>query len=327
MKAIVYTEYGSPEVLRLAEVSKPVPQARQVLIKIHATNAAASEALGRRGESLVGRIIMGLRKPRKRFRILGMELAGEIEAVGKAVTRFKPGDQVYGFTGFRQGTYAEYTCMPETGSLALKPTNLTYVEAAAVVDGATTALHFLRDMGKIQRGQKVLIIGASGCIGTCAVQLASYFGAEVTGVCSTANVELVRSLKADRVVDYTREDFTKSGETYDIIFDTVGKSSFARCKGALTKNGCYLVTNGTLLINFARMVWTSLIGGKRFLFGFSIEKAEALVFLKELIEAGKITPVIDRCYSLEQIVEAHRYVDTGHKKGNVVITVGPYSTT
>lgn len=321
MKAIIYTEYGPPEVLRLAEVEKPAPQDNQVLIRIHATTAAAAEVMERRGDSVLGRIILGFRKPRKRFRILGLELAGEIEAVGRAVQRFRKGDQVYGFTGFRLGAYTEYTCMPEKGSLALKPANLTYEEAAAVVDGASTALYFLRDKGRIQRGQKVLIIGASGGIGTFAVQLTKYFGADVTGVCSTAHVELVKSLGADRVVDYTREDFTKSGERSDIIFDTAGKSSFSRCKDSLTKNGRYLVTNGTMLTNFARTIWSSLIGGKKFVFGLSIEKTEALVFLKELIEAGKIKPVIDRCYPLEQIVEAHRYVDTGHKKGNVVITV------
>ncbi|CAG0926961.1 alcohol dehydrogenase [Thermoflexales bacterium] len=321
MKAIICTEYGPPEVLQLAEVEKPAPQDNQVLIKIHATTVAAAEVMERRGASVVGRIILGFRKPRKRFRILGLELAGEIEAVGRAVQRFRPGDQVYGFTGFRLGAYAEYTCLPEKGSLALKPVNLTYEEAAAVADGASTALYFLREKAHLQRGQKVLIYGASGSIGTFAVQLAKYFGADVTGVCSTTHVELVKSLGADRMVDYTREDFTKSGERYDIIFDTVGKSSFSRCKDSLTKNGCYLVTNGTLLTNFARTLWSSLIGGKRFVFGLSIEKTEALVFLKELIEVGQIKPVIDRCYPLEQIVEAHRYVDTGHKQGNVVITV------
>ncbi len=321
MKAIVYTEYGPPEVLRLAEVEKPVPQDNQVLIRIHATTAAAAEVMERKGESVIGRIILGFRKPRKRFRILGLELAGEIESVGRAVQRFRPGDQVYGFTGFRLGAYAEYTCMPETGSLTLKPANLTYEEAAAVVDGASTTLYFLRDKGRIQRGQKVLIIGASGCIGTFAVQLARYFGADVTGVCSTPHVELVKSLGADRVVDYTRADFTKSGERYDIIFDTAGKSSFSHCKDSLTKNGCYLVTNGTMLINFARTLWSSLIGGKRFIFGLSIDKTAALVFFKDLIEAGKIKPVIDRRYPLEQIVEAHRYVEAGHKQGNVVITM------
>jgi NADPH2:quinone reductase len=211
--------------------------------------------------------------------------------------------------------------MPEKGSLAIKPTNLTYEEATAAVDGASTALFFLRDKAKIQSGQKVLIIGASGCIGSFAVQLARHFGAEVTGVCSTTNVELVKSLGADRVIDYTQEDFTKNNETYDIIFDTAGKSSFSRCKSSLKKNGRYLLTTGNMLANYVLTLWTSMVGSQKFVFGLSIEKTEALIFLKELIEAGKIKPIIDRCYPLEQTAEAHRYVEAGHKKGNVVITV------
>ena len=245
----------------------------------------------------MSRIFLGFRKPRKE--ILGTELAGEIESVGKDVKRFRKGDQVYGFTGFGLGAYAEYACMPEKGSLAIKPANLTYEEAAAVVDGASTALFFLRDKANIQSGQKVLILGASGSIGSFAVQLARYFGAEVTGVCSTTNLELVKSLGADRVIDYTQEDFTKSDETYDIIFDTVGKSSFSGCQGSLKKNGRYLLTVGGLM-NYVLMLWTSMVGGKRVICGMSIEKTEALMFLKELIEAGKIKPVIDRCYPLEQ---------------------------
>jgi NADPH:quinone reductase-like Zn-dependent oxidoreductase len=321
MKAIVYQEYGPPEVLQLAEVEKPTPKDNEVLIRIHATTVTPSDGLMRSGESVMGRIILGLTKPRRKFRILGTELAGEIESVGKDVKRFRPGDQVYGFRGFGTGTYAEYKCMSENGSLAIKPANLTCEEAAAVVDGASTALFFLRDKGNIQSGQKVLIIGASGCIGSFAVQLARHFGAEVTGVCSTTNVELVKSLGADRVIDYAQEDFTQNGETYDLIFDTAGKSSFSRCKRSLKKNGRYLLTTGNMLANYVLTLWTSRVGRQRFVFGLSIEKTEALIFLKELIEAGKIKPVIDRCYPLEQIAEAHRYVDTGHKKGNVVITV------
>jgi NADPH2:quinone reductase len=321
MKAVIYTQYGGPEVLRLADVPKPVPKANEILIRSYASTAAAAEMMSRQGKSIIGRLVLGIRGPRKRYQLLGMEFAGEVESVGQEVKRFRIGDEVYGFTGFHLGAYAEYVRMPEKGSLALKPTNLTYEEAAAMVDGATTALFFLRDKGQIQRGQKVLIIGASGSIGTFAVQLAKYFGADVTGVCSTANVDLVKSLGADHVVDYTREDFTQNGETYDIIFDTVGKSSFARCKESLTANGRYLLTNGSMLANFLLTWWTSIIGGKRMIYGLSIEKAKALVFIKELVEAGKLKPVIDRCYSLEQIAEAHRYVDTGHKKGNVVITI------
>jgi NADPH:quinone reductase-like Zn-dependent oxidoreductase len=318
MKAIVQTAYGSPDVFQLREIAKPSPRNHEVLIKIHATTVTAACCLMRKGVPLWGRLILGLQKPRKK--IIGLELAGEIEAIGKDVTGFRKGDQVYGFTGFGLGAYAEYVCMPETGSLSLKPANKTYEESVAAVDGASTALFFLRDKGKIQPGQKVLINGASGSIGVYAIQLARYFGAEVTGVCSTTNVELVQSLGADKVIDYTKEDFTTSGETYDIIFDTVGKSSFARCRRVLKSNGCYLPTVG--LINNVLMLWTSIRGGKRVISGMSIKKGEALQFLKKLIEAGQLRTIIDRCYPLEQVAEAHRYVETGRKKGNVVIATG-----
>lgn len=322
MQAIVYEKYGPPEVLQLKEVEKPVPRDNEVLIRVYVTTVTTADCMMRKAETFMSRIILGFRTPRKKYRIPGIELAGEIEAVGKGVTRFRKGDQVYGFRGFGTGACAEYKCMPEKGSLALKPANLTYEEAAATVDGATTALFFLRDKGHIQRGQKILIIGASGSIGTFAVQLSRYFGADVTGVCSGTNVELVKSLGADRVIDYMKEDFTQNGETYDIIFDTVGKSSFSRCKRSLKNNGRYLVTTGGGFLHYyALTLWTSLVGGKKFIFAMSVEKTEALMFLKELIEAGKIKPVIDRCYPLAQIVEAHRYVEKGHKKGNVVITL------
>lgn len=317
MKAMVYTTYGSPEVLQLTQVEKPTPSDTEVLIKVCATTVTAADCMMRRGEPLWGRIILGFRKPSRK--ILGLELSGEIEAVGKAVKRFRKGDQVYGFTGFGLGAHAEYVCMPERGSLALKPVNKTYADATAAVDGASTALFFLRDKANIQPGQKVLINGASGSIGTYAVQLAKYFGAEVTGVCSTRNTELVRSLGADKVIDYTREDFTKNAESYDIIFDTVGKSSFANCKNALKKNGCYLPTTG--LQNNFLMLWTSIKGGKQVKAGMSVQKQAALVFLKELIETDRLKIVIDKCFPLEQLAEAHRYVESGHKKGNVVITV------
>ncbi|MHC4843418.1 MAG: NAD(P)-dependent alcohol dehydrogenase [Planctomycetota bacterium] len=319
MKAIVYEKYGAPDVLKFREVGKPVPADNEVLIKVYATTATAAEQMMRTGKPYWGRIILGLRKPRKKYRIPGIELAGEIESTGKNVKRFKKGDQVFGFAGFRPGACAEYMCLPEKSSLAIQPTGLSSEESAAIVDGATTSLFFLRDKGNIRSGQNVLIIGASGSIGTSAVQLAKHFEANVTGVCSTANVALVKSLGADKVIDYTKEDFTKSGETWDIIFDTVGKSSFSRCKTSLSKNGSYLPTVG--LINNVLMLWTALKGGKRVKTGMSIEKSEALLFLKELIEAGKIKSVIDRRYPLEQTAEAHRYVEKGHKKGNVVITV------
>jgi NADPH:quinone reductase-like Zn-dependent oxidoreductase len=321
VKAIVYTQYGPPDVLQLKEVEKPTPKDNEVLVKVHATTVTPSCCMVRKGNPLWGRIILGFTKPRKKTP--GIELAGEVEAVGKDVKRFRKGDQVYGFTGFGLGAYAEYTLMPEQGSLVLKPANMTYEEAAASVDGASTALFFLRDKGNIRSGQKVLIYGASGSIGTYAVQLAKYFGADVTGVCIARNSELVMSLGADKVIDYTQEDFTQNGETYDIIFDTVGKSSFARCKNSLTPNGCYLPTVG--LINTALKLWTSLRGGKKVISGMSIEKKSALVFLKELFEAGTLKPVIDRCYPLEQIAQAHEYVEKGHKKGNVVITVSHHS--
>ncbi|HYF65108.1 MAG TPA: NAD(P)-dependent alcohol dehydrogenase [Herpetosiphonaceae bacterium] len=321
MNAVVHTEYGAPEVLKMTRVDKPVPRRDEVLIRVYATTVTSAECAMRKGEPRWGRVILGFRRPREKFSILGLELAGRIEAVGSAVSRFKVGDEVFGFTGFGARACAEYVCMPERGSLAPKPAGLTYEQAAAAVDGASTALFFLRDKGKLQPGQRVLINGASGSIGTYAVQLAKYFGAEVTGVCSGANHGLVASLGADRMIDYTREDFTRLDQTYDIIFDAVGKSSFARCKRALAPQGRYLATVISPMI-VLQSAWTALLGGKRMVSGMSVEKNAALVFLKRLIEEGRLTPVIDRCYPLDQIVEAHRYVERGHKRGNVVITLG-----
>lgn len=324
MKAIVYTQYGSPDVLQLQEVAKPTPKDDQVLIRVCATTVTATDNAFRKGMPLITRAFTGLRRPK--ITILGDMLAGEIEAVGKDVTLFQPGDQVFGSTGPGFGAHSEYICLPEKAALATKPANMSYGEAAAICDGALTALPFLRDTAHIQRGQKVLINGASGSIGTVAVQLAKYFGTEVTGVCSTANVEMVRSLGADQVIDYTQEDFTRNGQTYDIIFDAVGKLSFLQCKRALTHNGIYLSTTLTMA-TVPHALWTSVVGSKKAKFSATglrpaSERAKDLLFLKELIEAGKLHAVIDRCYSMDHIAEAYRHVDTGHKKGNVIITLG-----
>jgi NADPH:quinone reductase-like Zn-dependent oxidoreductase len=324
MKAIVYTEYGPPDVLQPKEVEKPSPKDNEVLIRVYAATVTTGD-VNVRGFTFVPpgfgplpRLMYGLRKPK--MTILGIELAGEIETAGKEVMLFKKGDQVFGIDSERFGAYAEYVCRPEAGALAIKPANMTYEEAAAVPFGAGTALCFLRD-ANIRRGQKVLINGASGGVGTYAVQLARYYEAEVTGVCGTANLGLVKSLGADKVIDYTQADFTQNGETYDIILDTVvGKTSFSRCQGSLTPTGLYLAVAGGLH-EAVQMLWTSMTGGKKVVFGSASERKEDLMFLKELIEAGKITAVIDRRYPLEQTAEAHRYVETGHKKGNVVITV------
>jgi NADPH:quinone reductase-like Zn-dependent oxidoreductase len=326
MRAIVWTKYGSPDGLQLQEVEKPTPKDDEVLVKVFATTVTAGDCEMRSLKipflfRLPLRLYGGLIKPR-RIPILGQELSGEIESVGKNVTLFNKGDQVFATTGLGFGAYAEYKCLPEAsqmGVMARKPLNMTYEEAAAVPTGGLEALHYLRKAA-IQREQKVLIIGAGGSIGTFAVQLARYFGGEVTGVDSTGKLDMLRSLGTEHVIDYTKEDFTKSGETYDVIFDVMGKGSFSSCIRSLSQNGCYLIGNPGL-IQIVRGQWTSLRSSKKVLIGSANQKTDDLLFLKELIEAGKLKSVVDRCYPLEQAAEAHRYVDTGQKKGNVVITV------
>jgi NADPH:quinone reductase-like Zn-dependent oxidoreductase len=323
MKAIICTKYGPPEVLQLKEVEKPIPTDNEVLIKILATTVTIADSRVRGFNVplsfwLPARIALGWRKPNKD--ILGVELAGKIESIGKDVKQFKKGDTVFAFPGHNSfGCYAEYKCMAEDGVIAIKPDNVTFEEAAAISFGGGTALHFMRE-AKIQKGQKVLIYGASGSVGTYAVQIAKYFGAEVTGVCSTTNLKLVKSLGADMVIDYTKENFTKNSETYDVIFDAVGKSPFSGCIKALKKEGVYLHAVATPALSL-RMRWTSMITNKKIIGGTLNPKAEDLIFLKELVEMGKIKPVIDRTYPFQEIAEAHRYVDQGHKKGNVVITL------
>lgn len=330
MKAVVYTTYGPPEVLQIKEVAKPTPKDHEILVRVHATTVTSGDSRLRSFTIpsilfwLPGRLYFGLTKPKRT--ILGTEFAGEVETVGKDVQRFKAGDQVFASTGMNMGAYTEYICLPETGVVAHKPATMTYEEAAAVPFGALTALFYLRDLGNIQRGQQVLIYGASGGVGTFAVQLAHSFGAEVTGVCSTSNVELVKTLGATRVIDYTKEDFTKNGQTYDIIFDTVGKTSFSQCKNILKPQGRYLAAV-LRMQEMLQMLWTSMSDKKKVIGGMTNEKVEDLVFLKDLIEAGKLTATIDRRYPLEQMVEAHRYVDKGHKKGSVVISLEDTSKT
>ena len=324
MKAIVHTAYGPPDELELREVEKPVPKDNEVLIRIHATTVTSSDCNVRNltfaptWSVLPMRMQFGLREPK--ISRLGIDLAGKVESVGKDVKRYKEGDHVFGRPDPSLGAHAEYICIAEDGVLAAKSGNVTFEEAACLPLAANTALYYIRDLGKIQAGQAVLINGASGGIGTFAVQLAKHYGAQVTGVCSSANVEMVKSLGADKVIDYTQEDFAASGETYDVVFDVVSKTSYARCKDLLKKNGLYLAALPTLAI-VLQTVWTSMVGGKKVKFGDAAGKAENLVLLRELAEAGKLRSVIDKRYPLEQIAEAFRYAETGHKKGNVVITV------
>jgi NADPH:quinone reductase-like Zn-dependent oxidoreductase len=322
MRAAVYTRYGPPDVLEIKDVEKPVPADNEVLVRVHAATVCAADWRLRKADPFMVRFMNGLWRPKK-FNILGAEFAGVVESVGKAVTRFAVGDRVFGSTGFKFGAHAEYVCLPEDGLLAIKPVNMTFEEAAAVMFGGVSALHFLRK-AKIQAGQKVLIYGASGSVGVFAVQLAKHFGAHVTGVCSTANLDLVTSLGADEVVDYTREDFSRAGRVYDIVFDTVGKSGFSRSLRSLKRSGSYVLVGGSgrlsdLLGLAFRGMWVSLTGTAKVISGMARAAAGDQAFLKGLIEAGSLKTVIDRRYSLDEIAEAHRHAEAGHKKGHVVI--------
>ena len=323
MKAIMYASYGAPDVLAMQEVDKPTPKNNEVLIKIHATTVTSADRRVRSQDMPVGfgfiaRLVFGVRRPRQP--ILGVELAGQIESIGKDVTQFKVGDQVFAITGASMGCHAQYKCVPQDGAMALKPANLTYEEAAALSFGGTTALDFFR-RGKLKSGERVLVNGASGAVGSAAVQLAKHFGAHVTGVCSTANLELVKSFGANQVIDYTKDDFTQNGETHDVIVDTVGTAPFSRIKGSLKERGRLLLVLAGLPA-MLQIPWVAMTSSKKIIAGPATERAEDLRFLAKLAEAREFRPAIDRRYSFEKIAEAHRYVDSGRKKGNVIITVG-----
>ncbi len=318
MKAAVYLNYGPPEVLQIQEVAKPSPKDNEVLIKIHASAVNSGDCRLRKADPFAVRFFFGLFKPKKS--ILGGVLSGEIEAVGKDVTLFKVGDQVFGATAMAFGAYAEYLCLSETGALAIKPANISHEEAAAVPFGGTTALHFLRK-ANIQPGQKVLIYGASGAIGTTAVQLAKHFGATVTAVCSTANAGMVKSLGADQVIDYSKADFAAGGEQYDVVYETVNKAPVGQCLAAL-KSGGTLLLGAAMMPQMLRGAWAAMTSKKKVVFGVAPETAEAVGFLQKRLETGKLKAVIDKKYPLAQIAKAHEYVDNGHKKGNVVVQIG-----
>jgi NADPH:quinone reductase-like Zn-dependent oxidoreductase len=319
MRAVVYERYGPPEVLRLEEVERPVPKDDEVLIKVNASTVNRTDTGLRSAEYFISRFVTGLLRPR--HKIPGTELAGEVEAVGPAVTEFKARDHVFGVSAKTAGAHAEFICLPESAPLAHKPTGMTFEEAAAVPDGVILALSFLRRVD-LRKRRKILIYGASGSIGTAGVQLARYFDADVTAVCNTKNVELVRSLGADPVIDYTQEDFTKDGDTYDLIFDAVGKLSFKQCKSSLKPGGIYASTDlGPYWQNPFLALWTSRIGDKKVVFPIPRYKKQDVLFVKELVEAGKYRAVIDRRYPLDDVVEANRYVETGQKTGNVVLTI------
>ena len=330
MKAIVHSRYGPPDLLQLKEVDKPVPRDNEVLIAIHATTVSTGDCNMRNFTFVtksmlpIAKLMFGIRRPWKE-RILGTELAGEVESAGKDVKRFKKGDRIVASTGMAGGGHAQYACLAEKGAVTLMPDALSWEEAVAIPFGANTALYFLRDLGKIQAGQQVLIIGASGSIGSAGVQLAKHFGATVTAVCSSANVEMVKSLGADKVIDYTKNDVTASADTYDLIFDIVGATTFHRCQHLLTPHGVFL-QNIIGLTDLVRMAWTPIAGGRQLKGGVAREDPERMKFIAELAAAGKLKPVIDRSYPLQEIAEAFKYVEQGHKKGTVVITVAGWAS-
>ena len=320
MKAIVYTKYGPPEVLQLKEVEKPTPKDNEVLIKIHATTVNRTDCGFRKPEyGFIIRLINGLFRPKRN--ILGSELAGEIETIGKDVKTFRPGDQVFGLSTGNFGAHAEYICLPEKGSIAIKPANMSYEEAAAVCDGLMLAMTYVRKIN-FEKSQRILINGASGSIGSACVQLAQYYGAKITAVCNTKNIALVKSLGAERVIDYTKDDFTKDDQMYDVVIDAVGKSSFFRCKKLLKPGGVYFSTDlGFLAQNIFLVLWTPVFCSRKVKFPIPRDSQKDILFFKALIEAGKYKAVIDRHYPLEQIIEATKYVETEQKTGNVVITI------
>ncbi|WP_433729809.1 NAD(P)-dependent alcohol dehydrogenase [Actinoplanes sp. CA-051413] len=319
MRAVMFQAYGPPEVLTSVDLPKPVPRGDQIQVQVHTTTVTSAECGMRRGEPRWGRLILGPLRPRKGVRVLGLEFAGQVTALGPAASRYEIGDRVFGFTGFGVGANAEYKCLSERASLTTVPPNVSYAQAAASVDGFTTAWYFLRELASVRKGQRLLVIGGSGSIGTYAVQLASRTGAVVHAVCSGRNARLVESLGAERVYDYTVEDFTAGGERYDVVFDTVGRSSFAQCRAVLAPRGCYLPTTG--LVNNVLALRTAITGGPRVRTGMSVRKHAALAELRDLLAQDELRVIIDRSYPLADLAEAHRYVDSGHKTGNVVITL------
>ena len=320
MKAVLHTKYGPPDELKIIDISKPAPKDNEVLVKMHATAVTSSDCNIRNLTYVtkvfypMSRLVFGVFKPR--YKLLGMVVAGEIEATGKKVTAYKKGDRVFGITGMKMGTYAEYVCVPEKQPLVAKPDSMSWEQAAAIPNMASTALYFIKTLGQTGKGQKVLIRGASGGIGSYAVQLAGYFGAEVTGVCSTSNIEAVKELGADTVIDYTKDDFTKNGETYDVILDATHNASFSYCKNSLTQTGVYL----PVLMGFTEL--TGVLFNKKIKSGMALDKKEGLNFFAELFAQGKLKPVIGRQFRLDQIAEAFTYAESGHKRGNAIISIG-----